>query len=122
MKSFLNLSHLFGSKHFLKIEEVIVQQKIILSEFKKVFGNQSYRSISKITGIQNTRVFRIFNGSEMRIGEAEIFLDLISKKNTEEFSKVFYQVYLPNVFEGPKKTKTRFQLKQNLINRIGERI
>ena len=97
-----------------------MQQKIILNEFKKAFGDQSYRSISKITGIQNTRVFRIFNGSEMRISEAEVFLSLISKKDLEEFSKVFYKIYLPNIYDGPKKIKSRYELKRELNYKIGE--
>ena len=95
-----------------------MQQKIILNEFKKVFGDKSYRSISKITGIQNTRVFRIFNGSEMRVSEAEIFLELISRKDKDQFSKVFYKVYYPDSVSAPDSERSRYSLKLELKDKL----
>ena len=68
-----------------------MRQKIILMNLKG-FWKSKLSLYFKITGIQNTRVFKFFNDSEMKIESYEIFLDLISKKkkkNTEEFSKVF---------------------------------
>lgn len=48
-------------------------QNTILKNFRKTFPNKTLKTISAETGIQMTRVFRIMNGSEMKIGEYEAF-------------------------------------------------
>ncbi len=54
----------------------------VLSTFKQEFGNLSYREIANLTGIQMTRVFRIFNQQEMKVSEYEKFKDLLLQKKT----------------------------------------
>jgi hypothetical protein len=48
-----------------------LQQKLI-STYKEIFPKDTYKDISNKTRIQQTRVFRIFNGSEMKLSEYEV--------------------------------------------------
>ena len=60
---------------------MLCSQKII-NDFKHEFGSLSYREISAMTGIQMTRVFRIFNQQEMKVSEYERFNKLLLQKRT----------------------------------------
>ena len=55
------------------------RQEVILNEFRRIFSCPTFREISKKTGIQQTRVFRLFNGTTMNVSEYEIFNSLINK-------------------------------------------
>lgn len=60
-------------------------QRDLLAQLKKVLGNPTYKMISERTGIQVTRVFRIFNGIEMKFSEyltIKKLLDSEMKKDT----------------------------------------
>ena len=59
-----------------------LQKNVITSYMKKNF-NPTLKKISKETGIQITRVFRILNGSEMKISELEKFSVAITDKQIE---------------------------------------
>ena len=48
-------------------------QTAIIQSYKQKFPNHKLRHISEQTSIQITRVFRILNGSEMKISEYEAF-------------------------------------------------
>ena len=56
-------------------------QDNVLKSFKENFPNLTLNEISKLTGIEKTRVFRILNGCDMRVSELEIFDQL----NTEYY-------------------------------------
>ena len=56
-------------------------QEQILRQYKKLKGSQSLRKMSEDTGIDSTRIFRIVHGSEMRLGEYEIFRAKILAEN-----------------------------------------
>ena len=58
-------------------------QKIILAQFKKIYGDLSYKEVAKLTGIQQTRTFRLFNGYSMKLEEYIIFKNLIDEKRGE---------------------------------------
>jgi hypothetical protein len=55
-------------------------QLLIIKQYLLTYQNPTIKQISIQTGIQQTRVFRLLNGSEMKISEYEIFLNLIKKK------------------------------------------
>lgn len=55
-------------------------QEKILKHYHDIFPNMKLREISEQTGIQMTRVFRILNGSEMKISEFEKFERVINNK------------------------------------------
>ena len=55
-------------------------QNEILEKFKILFKFPTYREISKATGIQSTRLFRIFNGYEMKLSEYIIIEKIINNK------------------------------------------
>ncbi len=55
-------------------------QEKILREFQQTFPNETLRNISELTGIQLTRVFRLMNGSAMKLDEYESFLAAIESQ------------------------------------------
>ena len=55
-------------------------QKIILSQYMLLNQNPTLKVISKDTGIQITRVFRLFNGSTMKLSEYQIFQQRVREK------------------------------------------
>lgn len=59
-----------------------LQQKTI-QRYRQLFPNETLREISARTGIQITRVFRLFNGKTMKVGELEAFETAINAKIAE---------------------------------------
>jgi len=58
-------------------------QTNILKDYRALFPQDTLREISNRTGIQLTRVFRLLNGSPMKLAEYESFYDLIELENTK---------------------------------------
>lgn len=54
-------------------------QTAIIKEFNYHYPNIPLREVTSLTGIQITRVFRLYNGSEMKLKEYESFKNAISK-------------------------------------------
>ena len=54
-------------------------QNTILATFKKHYPNQTLNESSKLLKINKTRLFRLFNGSEMKVSEYESFEQAILK-------------------------------------------
>lgn len=68
------------------------QQKVIRN-YQNLFPNLKLREISDQTGIQMTRVFRIFNGAEMKITEYEIFEKIVREEKLDtSYSEIFQNV------------------------------
>lgn len=65
-------------------------QEKTLQRYRLLFPNQPLREVSARTGIQITRVFRLFNGKVMKVGELEAFEKAINEKMAENpsFSKL----------------------------------
>lgn len=60
-----------------------MNQKQLLLNYKTTFPDDTLKIISKKTGIQQTRVFRLFNGSEMKISEYKSFMSLLNQEPKE---------------------------------------
>ena len=62
-------------------------QKIVINSYMEINRGSTLKEISSDTGIQLTRVFRLLNGSEMKISEYEKFMErtLKCKKNNLDF-------------------------------------
>lgn len=58
-------------------------QEKTLQRYRQLFPNQPLREVSARTGIQITRVFRLFNGKIMKVGELEAFEKAINEKMAE---------------------------------------
>lgn len=56
------------------------EQKLVLDEYLEAYGKPSLREMSKDSGIQLTRLFRIMNGMEMRLEEYLILKKRIQAK------------------------------------------
>jgi hypothetical protein len=55
-------------------------QKVILGQYMLLNCNPTLKKISADTGIQITRVFRLFNGSTMKLSEYQIFQQKVKEK------------------------------------------
>jgi hypothetical protein len=58
-------------------------QKKTLQRYRQLFPQDTLREVSTRTGIQITRVFRLFHGKNMKVGELEAFETVISNKIAE---------------------------------------
>lgn len=58
-------------------------QKRTLARYRQYFPTETLRETSARTGIQITRVFRLFNGKTMKVGELEAFENAIHVKIAE---------------------------------------
>jgi len=55
-------------------------QTNIISKYRQLYPNDTLREVSARTGIQITRVFRLFSGKAMKVGELEAFQTVIDRK------------------------------------------
>lgn len=62
-------------------------QEKILKDYRSVFPDDSLTKISDKTQIQITRVFRIFNGAEMKLKEFESFQNVLSANASSDLDK-----------------------------------
>lgn len=58
-------------------------QKKTLARYRQYFPSETLRETSARTGIQITRVFRLFNGKTMKVGELEAFENAINLRIAE---------------------------------------
>lgn len=66
-------------------------QDSILRQYKEIYPSDSLKEISKRTKIQITRVFRLFNGSEMKISEYESFYNSVSGKDKSHLQELIHE-------------------------------
>lgn len=52
-------------------------QKRTLARYRQYFPNETLRETAARTGLQITRVYRLFNGKTMKVGELEAFENAI---------------------------------------------
>ncbi len=55
-------------------------QKTILGQYMLLNHKPTFKEISKDTGIQVTRVFRLFNGNIMKLSEYQVFNSRVKEK------------------------------------------
>lgn len=55
-------------------------QKTILNQYMLLNGKPTLKKISEDTGIQLTRVFRLFNGSQMKLDEYQTFNQKVKER------------------------------------------
>lgn len=71
-------------------------QKTILSQYVLLNQEPTLKKISEDTGIQLTRVFRLFNGSVMKLSEYQVFQHRIKEKMglTDALSEIAFDCSL----------------------------
>jgi hypothetical protein len=69
-------------------------QNKTIQRYRLFFPQETLREVSARTGIQITRVFRLFNGKTMKVGELEAFEKAITEKIAEhpQFSRLNHVV------------------------------
>jgi hypothetical protein len=58
----------------------VTLQNRTLHRYRQLFPQKTLKEISLQTGIQITRVFRLFNGKTMKVKELEAFEEVIARK------------------------------------------
>jgi hypothetical protein len=58
-------------------------QNKTIQRYRQFLPQETLREVSSRTGIQITRVFRLFNGKAMKVGELEAFEAVINQKISE---------------------------------------
>ncbi|HXH73813.1 MAG TPA: hypothetical protein VNJ08_02540 [Bacteriovoracaceae bacterium] len=58
-------------------------QKRTLQRYRQIFPNDTLKAVSTRTGIQITRVFRLFNGKTMKVLELEALENAVHEKLRE---------------------------------------
>ncbi|MBT3979840.1 MAG: hypothetical protein HOE90_00725 [Bacteriovoracaceae bacterium] len=62
-----------------------LQEKTIF-DFRQVYPDLTLKEVSSITGLQVTRVFRLFRGAEMKLREYEALSEATTKKGENQNS------------------------------------
>jgi hypothetical protein len=100
-------------------------QKTILTKYKKVHGPQTYKKIAEDTGINISRIFRIFNGALMKINEYEIFKKKTHPKNESEgcsevfINKSLLRIESKDIQYIKNLLKRKIRMNQIIKNHIG---
>jgi uncharacterized protein YbcI len=97
---------------FSKEQNMNVKQQELILSFKKNYPNKTLKQVSELTGINLTRVFRIFNGNEMKISEFTIFNELVEKKTQKNFNSQIIQ----------DLNKLILRLPENQLGRLSQNI
>ncbi|MFZ4713927.1 MAG: hypothetical protein ACOYL6_09460 [Bacteriovoracaceae bacterium] len=67
-------------------------QHSILVRFREHYPQASFKEIAELTGIQSTRVFRLFNGFEMKLKEYAQIENVLAQKSHASIDKEFLQL------------------------------
>ncbi len=93
-------------------------QNEILDQYMSINQNPTLKAVSLDTGIQLTRVFRLLNGSKMRLEEFEVFEKRVKAKLSEEnhlvelAQRCFYTLSKFEIEELAELMKRRVELYQ----------
>ena len=60
-------------------------QTTILKRYAEAYPNETIKKTASRTGIQVTRTFRLFNGSEMKVSEYQSFIDALNEQNKNAY-------------------------------------
>ena len=74
-------------------------QQMVIEQFKRKYKNPTYKDWVKLTGIEQTRIFRIRNGSPIKIDELEKVLQALGS----------YLIDIHSQNETLQVTNTQFQ-------------
>lgn len=59
-------------------------QSTVIERFIKIIGKRTFSEYAEITGIERTRIFRLFNGAEMKISEYEKINNVVAQNKDSE--------------------------------------
>ncbi|EQC49629.1 hypothetical protein [Bacteriovorax sp. DB6_IX] len=94
-------------------------QDELLNQFKKRLVDYTYKQISSQTGIQMTRVFRIFNGYEMKVSEYFALKEMLEEKNeAKDFDHIIEKCRMQLSDSSLKEIEMVCKKKLNLLELI----
>ncbi len=92
------------------------QEEKIIKTFREVYKKQTFQSLSLITGIQKTRLFRIMNGAGLKFKEFEVISGLVGEKLGRAYSDYFYKQlnFIPKEKQELNDSMTREKMKSEM--------
>lgn len=93
-----------------------LDQKQLMLEVKTAYPHLSFHQWSKKTGIQVSRVFRIFHGKEMKISEYNAFHQVL-KNNEKHVKSELAKKYLNDLLQ-----KAQYHLPEKIIQELNQNI
>lgn len=98
--------------------EASKMQKMMIERFLGIAGKRTFSDYAELVGLERTRVFRLFNGVEMKISEYEKFSMFVAKYTKSEKSDHSLYERMNEVLnpELQKKWEIEVQRKEELRN------
>ncbi len=99
-------------------------QKSVLKQYLDLYNNPTLRVMSKDTGIQLTRIFRLLNGSRMKVAEYEIFKKRVNDKigDGASLEKLALDCSTKLSVSGIREIETLMERKLRLQNLLGGKV
>lgn len=76
-------------------------QEMTLKQFMKAVGKKTLQQYSDLTGIEKTRIFRLLNGAEMKLGEFEVLQSFLNQNHQEvkDWKKLLSEAEIAQQFQ-----------------------
>lgn len=92
-------------------------QEELIQAFQKKFNNPSFKVTAELTGINTTRLFRLFNGQKMKLDEYQVFKKLLHQDmDVAALTQKIELIEKVEVFEELQQLVNRFFYKLELKN------
>lgn len=82
----------------MKNELLVINQKNLINELKKIYPDYTLRDFSNKSQIQLTRIFRIFNGAELKVSEFNQLQFLLTNQKENNSQKQLFLNVLEDAF------------------------
>ena len=73
----------------------MVSQVEILKIYRENFPHKTFNEIAQHTGINASRIFRLFNGHEMKVSEYQKFIKILGRKLSLDYTYLECRHQLP---------------------------
>jgi len=64
----------------------MIDERILVSKIKDKYKDKTFKELSKMSGLNMTRIFRIFNGSKISYQEALVLQRMVGLKNQHAYN------------------------------------
>lgn len=112
--TFLFLGICFAYDLPMEVLMTKTQEKLI-EKFKSLAGKKTFTEYADITGIERTRLFRLFNGADMKMSEYEKIKAFLEKEdNTSQKNFLEKATYLN------ESVRNHFYIEMDRKHRLGQ--
>ncbi len=87
-------------------------QNTVIERFISIIGKKTFSEYADITGIERTRIFRLFNGAEMKISEYEKINNVVAQSRNSERVDEDFIVKVNNVLNSNLQRKWELEIQR----------